>query len=117
MTPDLCAHAHHMRLCFRVFYIIKASHMVVLQRAGKELGPSPRRVPLNLKKGAAASRLWRLDTLETGLCRSRAVGFISSGRGRGRVGWACVYGSVQKLFQSGRFGFPRVGDSMQIRVD
>ena len=42
MTPDLCAHAHHMRLCFRVFYIIKASHMVVLQRAGKELGPSPR---------------------------------------------------------------------------
>jgi hypothetical protein len=42
VTPDLCAHAHHMRLCFRVFYIIKASHMVVLQRAGKELGPSPR---------------------------------------------------------------------------
>ena len=49
MTPDLCAHAHHMRLCFRVFYIIKASHMVVLQRAGKELGPSPRRVPLKEK--------------------------------------------------------------------
>jgi len=49
VTPDLCAHAHHMRLCFRVFYIIKASHMVVLQRAGKELGPSPRRVPLKEK--------------------------------------------------------------------
>ena len=107
MTPDLCAHAHHMRLCFRVFYIIKASHMVVLQRAGKELGPSPRRVPLKEKD----EKKVRLHTQVT------ASAVHPSGRGRGRVGWACVYGSVQKLFQSGRFGFPRVGDSMQIRVD